>query len=168
MRIRPARVDDLPTLPAIERDAGQMFAAIGMDAVAADEPLPVSVLAEYQRHGRAWVAVDATDAPVGYVIAELLDGNAHIEQVSVRTSSARQGVGGALVEAVAGWASEHGLPAITLTTFAEVAWNAPYYERLGFRTLHEHGLTAGLRAKRTEEAAHGLDRWPRVCMRREL
>ena len=39
----------------------------------------------------------------------------------------------ALIEHVAGWARAHGSPALTLTTFTEVPWNAPYYERLGFR-----------------------------------
>ncbi|NEE42221.1 GNAT family N-acetyltransferase, partial [Streptomyces sp. SID7982] len=39
---------------------------------------------------------------------------------------------------------------------------------IGFRVLAEGELTDGLRAIRAEEAQHGLDRWPRVCMRREL
>jgi hypothetical protein len=43
-----------------------------------------------------------------------------------------------------------------------------YYERLGFRVLADAELTAGLRRKRAEEAAHGLDRWPRMCMLRDL
>jgi hypothetical protein len=47
-----------------------------------------------------------------------------------------------------------------------VPWNAPYYERLGFRRVDD--LTPGLRAIRAAEAARGLDRWPRVAMRRDL
>ena len=56
---------------------------------------------------------------------------------------------------------------LTLTTFAEVPWNAPYYARIGFRVLADAELSPGLRAIRAHEAALGLDRWPRVCMRRE-
>ena len=78
------------------------------------------------------------------------------------------GLGSRLVERVAGWARERGAPALTLTTYAEVAWNAPYYERLGFRRLADDELTPGLRAIRAAEAERGLDRWPRVGMRREL
>ncbi len=37
-----------------------------------------------------------------------------------------------------------GLPALTLTTFAEVPWNAPYYEPCGFRRLAEAEITPGL------------------------
>jgi hypothetical protein len=49
-----------------------------------------------------------------------------------------------------------------------VPWNAPYYERLGFRRLADADLTPGLREIRAEEAAHGLDGWPRLAMRRDL
>lgn len=59
------------------------------------------------------------------------------------------------------------VPALTLTTFAEVPWNAPYYERCGLRPLADAELTGGLREIRAREATYGLDRRPRVCMRRE-
>lgn len=57
-----------------------------------------------------------------------------------------------------------GVPAPTLTTFTDV----PYYRRCGFRTPAEDELGPGLREIRRQEAAHGLDRWPRVCMRRDV
>ena len=48
----------------------------------------------------------------------------------------RRGIGGALIEHVATWAADRGLPAITLTTFAEVSVErAGYYRRRGFETL---------------------------------
>jgi hypothetical protein len=53
-------------------------------------------------------------------------------------------------------------------TFEHVPWNAPYYRRCGFRVLDEREWTPGLRAIREREAVHGLDRWPRVCMRKDL
>jgi hypothetical protein len=58
--------------------------------------------------------------------------------------------------------------ALTLTTYTEVAWNGPYYGRLGFQPLADADLTTGLRRIRAEEAAHGLDQWPRQAMRRDL
>jgi len=166
--IREARTHDLGALQDIERAAGRLFADVGMVEVADDEPFPLAALELYRVAGRAWVAVDADDEPVAYVVAELLDGNAHVEQVSVHPDSSGHGIGRALVERVIDWATERDVPAITLTTFADVPWNAPYYERLDFRTLTEDELTPGLRRKRAEEAAHGLDKWPRVCMRRDL
>ena len=88
--------------------------------------------------------------------------------MSVDHGSARQGLGRSLVEHAGAYARRHRLPALTLTTFADAPWNAPYYERLGFRVLRDDELTPGLREIRRTEAAHGLDAWPRVCMRREV
>lgn len=112
-----------------------------MPEIADDEPLPLDVLARYQQAGRAWVATDATDAPVGYLIADVVDGNLHVEQVSVHPRSARRGVGRRLLDHLADRATATGVPALTLTTFADVPWNAPYYARCGFLTLDDRDLT---------------------------
>jgi GNAT superfamily N-acetyltransferase len=163
-----ASYGELPVLQDIERAAGRCFRDIGMPEIAEDEPLALGELARYQQVGRAWIAADLTDEPVAYLIADLVDGNLHVEQVSVHPRSARRGVGRRLLEHVADHAAANGIPALTLTTFAHVPWNAPYYARCGFRTLDESDLAPGLRALRQREAAHGLDRWPRVCMHRDL
>ncbi|MGW1652177.1 GNAT family N-acetyltransferase [Streptomyces atratus] len=168
MRIRTARRSDLPLLQDIERAAGEPFRALGMSAIADDDPPPLGLLDDYRRAGRAWVAADPDDRPVGYLIADPVDGAAHIEQVSVHPSAARRGLGSTLIDHLTRWAHGRQLGALTLTTFSHVPWNAPYYVRLGFRTLGEAELTDGLRKIRAEEAEHGLDRWPRVCMRREI
>jgi len=145
-----------------------MFRDIGMPEIADDEPPPVEELARFAGAGRAWVAVDTTDAPVGYLLAEPVDDGLHIEQVSVHPRAARRGVGRRLIEYLAGHARAAALPALTLTTFTEVPWNAPYYARCGFVALTDDDLPPGLRAIRAAEAANGLDRWPRICMRREV
>ncbi|MFC8506716.1 GNAT family N-acetyltransferase [Streptomyces sp. NPDC057411] len=170
MRIRVAAPAELPLLQDIERAAGEAFRPLGMDDIADDEPLPLDVLEGYRRAGRAWVAVDAADRPVAYLLSDTVDGAAHIEQVSVHPDAARRGVGRALIEHLAAAAREQGLTALTLTTFTEVPWNAPYYTRLGFRRLAEGDpeFGEGLRAISRAEAAHGLAAWPRVCMRREV
>ncbi|MFJ9679109.1 GNAT family N-acetyltransferase [Streptomyces sp. NPDC101194] len=168
MRIRTARRSDLPLLQDIERAAGEPFRALGMSAIADDDPPALDLLDDYRRAGRAWVAADAGDRPVGYLIADPVEGAAHIEQVSVHPSAARRGLGSTLIDHLAEWAAGRRLEALTLTTFSHVPWNAPYYTRLGFRVLMDTELTDGLRKIRAEEAEHGLDRWPRVCMRREI
>ena len=48
---------------------------------------------------------------------------------------ARRGIGRTLIERAEAWARERGLPALTLTSYVEVPWNGPYYERLGFHYL---------------------------------
>jgi len=166
--IRGAAESDLPVLQDIERAAGLAFADIGMPEIAADEPLTLDELLVYLRGGRAWVCVEAADRPIAYLIAEVLDGSTHVEQVSVHPDHARQGIGRALLDFVAAWSLAQGQSALTLTTFSDVPWNAPYYERCGFRRLSDAEISPGLRAIRAEETERGLDRWPRTCMRRDL
>ncbi|MEU7040589.1 GNAT family N-acetyltransferase [Streptomyces varsoviensis] len=167
-RIRPCFAGDLAVLQDIERAGGLAFHGVGMPEIADDAPPSLDDLARYQEDGRAWVALDERERPRAYLLVDLVDGAAHIEQVTVHPDLARRGVGRALIEHVAEWAAGRGLRALTLTTFSDVPWNAPYYARCGFRALTDDELTPGLRAIRRHEAEHGLDRWPRVCMRREL
>ena len=166
--IRPAGPDDFERIRDIERSAGELFAEIGMVEVANDEPFSDEELASYVSGSRAWAATDDRDQAVAYALVDVVEGCAHLEQVSVHRRHQRQGIGRALVLAVADWARERGMPAITLTTFRDVAWNAPYYERLGFRSLDEAELTPGLIAIRAHEADEGLDPDLRVCMRLDL
>jgi predicted N-acetyltransferase YhbS len=166
--IRPARPDDAPALQEIERLAGEAFRDIGMPEIADSAPLPIDELARSAAEGRSWVALDDAQTPIGYVLVEHVDGNSHIEQVSVRPDHQRAGVGRALVDCVCDRAARSGLPAVTLTTFSNVEWNAPLYRRLGFRVLAEDEIGPELLAVRDTETAHGLDPERRVCMRREL
>ncbi len=57
---------------------------------------------------------------------------------------------------------------MTLTTYRDVPWNAPYYARLGFEVVADEDLGPGLRAVRELEVERGLDRWPRVVMTRHV
>jgi GNAT superfamily N-acetyltransferase len=79
----------------------------------------------------------------------------------------RQGIGTALLERACEWGRARGYPAITLTTYADVPWNAPWYARRGFVEVTDLG--PGLAAERAHEAELGLDAvGPRIVMRRDL
>lgn len=168
IQIRSARPEDGPALQEIELLAGARFRDVGMPEIADHAPFSVDELAGYANDGRSWVAVDDDDSPIGYIAVLVVDGNAHVEQVSVRPDRQGGGVGRALVDRVRAWAGERGIRAITLTTFTDVPWNAPLYRHLGFRALAEDEIGPGLRAIRADEAAHGLDPAKRVCMRLDL
>lgn len=168
MEIRAARANDVERLREIERRAGELFRGIGMDRVADDEPAPGQILQTYVAEGRAFVAVTRGDVPAAYVLIDLVDGAAHVEQVSVDPVFGRRRVGAALLEQVARWATERGLRRVTLNTFDDVLWNRPYYARCGYRLLNAQEVTPGLARLRVREAELGLDAWPRVCMAREL
>jgi GNAT superfamily N-acetyltransferase len=156
----------LVELRTIERLAGARFREVGLDSVAEDEPMSVGALAEYASSGRAWVAVDEADRPVGYILVDVVDGLSHIEQLTVRPDWQRRGVGMSLIWAAAAAADRAGLPhSLTLTTFDGVPWNRPLFERLGFRVLAEGDIGEDLGRVRLAEAARGLDPATRVAMR---
>ncbi|ONI90898.1 GNAT family N-acetyltransferase [Saccharothrix sp. ALI-22-I] len=160
MDLRPARPDELPLLPAIERASGEPFRDFGMPEITDDDPMPLSTL----EHLHVWVAADPH--PVAWVAVEVVDGAAHVEQISVHPDHARRGIGAALLDHVEHWAAARGLEALTLTTFRDIPWNGPYYRRLGFTEVAE--LSPGLRDVVAAEAARGLDPATRVCLRRAL
>ena len=166
--VRPARADELAVLQEIEVAAGARFAEVGMTYISEHDPPPLDRLEHYRRVGRAWVSTDPADRPVGYLIADLLDGNAHIEQVSVHPDVGRRGVGRSLIDHATAWAADRGLRAVTLTTFTEVPWNAPYYARCGFIPVAEGDMGPELAALWAEERERGLARHPRVAMVRPV
>ena len=163
--VRQARPEDVGRLQAIQLAAGDAFRDVGMPAVADSPPLAAESLSGYRRAGRAWVAADEYDEPVGFIVADVVDGCVHIEQVSVHPAHAGQRIGAMLLDHVAAWAAQHELTGMTLITFRGVPWNAPYYERLGFRELAETEVSPGLAALK---AAEGGNVSARVCMLRDL
>jgi GNAT superfamily N-acetyltransferase len=166
--IRPPRRDELEALVAIEREAGALFKTIGMPEIAYDDPGTVPELEPFRADGRAWVAVDADDRPIAYLISAVVDDCAHVEQVSVAPAHARRGLGAALVDYLAAVAAAEGRPAVTLTTFRDVPWNAPYYARLGFHVVAAPDQGPELAALVAEEARRIPGDAPRVAMRRAV
>ncbi|HZU80996.1 MAG TPA: GNAT family N-acetyltransferase [Acidimicrobiales bacterium] len=155
--IRTARPSEYPLLRQIEAASDQLFAQVGIGPLA-------SSLQDDQLAEAAAVFVSGSP-PVGFACLTVVDGEAHLWQLSVLPSAGRQGRGTALVEAVCDWARQQGLPSVTLTTFRDVAWNAPFYARLGFRETDELG--PGLLAVRRHETAIGDDGFGvRIAMRR--
>jgi len=167
-RVRPALPTDSPALREIEMLAGEAFRSIGMEEIADGEPMSVEVLDRYALSGRSWVATDEPDWPVGYVVVDVADRNAHVEQISVHPDYQGRGLGKGLLDTVRAWAIETGRPAITLTTFVDVPWNCPLYEHLGFVVLSEHEVGPELRAIQEHETQMGLDPVTRVCMRKQI
>ncbi|HEY8600797.1 MAG TPA: GNAT family N-acetyltransferase [Thermomicrobiales bacterium] len=163
--IRRAQPAELGQLPAIERAAAAQFRATPFAALA-DAPLSAEEIDPAR--DQIWVAVAPTDEPVGFALVHRLATVAHLHELDVHPAHARRGLGRRLIEAVARWAEGEGLRALTLTTFRDIPWNAPYYARLGFRSVGADELSAELRAISAAEAAAGLPVHERISMRRDL
>lgn len=161
--IRSASAGCEARLQQVERLSGEKFRDVGLPHVADDEPASVDQLRRHIDDTRCWIAA-AGDEIVGYLLIDALDGNAHVEQVSVLPDWQGRGVGRALIDAAVEWALSRRLRSLTLTTFTDVPWNRPLYEHLGFRVMTEQEIGPELRELRDVEATHGLDPETRVCM----
>ncbi|NNL67092.1 MAG: GNAT family N-acetyltransferase [Myxococcales bacterium] len=154
-------------MPEIERAAAALFASSD-EQVEDLEPGEAGWFDAAARKGLLFVAVDADDHPVAFALFERFPESRHLEEIDVHPDVGRQGLGRRLIEAAAAWAREAGERRITLTTFRHVAWNAPYYARLGFRELPPEVWPSAIRQRVAREADDGLDPERRVVMQLEL
>ncbi len=165
--VRAAVEGDVEWARVIEVDAGRRFHEVGLGPVAEDDPPSADELAGHVRAGTMWVA-ELDGEVIGYAVASIVDDHGHLDQVSVTRMASGRGVGTALLDRVCAWASGVGSEWVTLTTFRDVPWNAPYYSRRGFSILDEAELGPELAAVREMERIGGLEVSPRVAMRRRL
>ena len=161
--VRLARADDLPLLADIEDAADQLFTSVFGDV---DWKPP----ADGSRAGRRARHVARGRGAAGGLRprACTLEGAAHLEQIAVHPSTMGQGIGTALLEAACVAAREAGYDELSLTTYADVPWNAPFYAARGFDRRHRPCAVPARSCARSEQAM-GLDRHgPRVVMSRAL
>ncbi len=166
--IHLARQEDLSALPGIEREAAIRFAPYDLALPLSTILTPIESLREGLRADRLWVAADENDSPVGFALAGVVGENAHLDELDVHPAHGQRGLGTALVETVCNWAKASGYHAITLTTLRHIPWNAPWYQRLGFRVLEEHEMSEALCDLLHEEIQRGLPADQRVALRRAL
>lgn len=162
--VRPASRGELCLLPAIEAASDTLLQDVpGTQPGAVDRlPPPTS---EEALHTALQVLV-AGRPPQGFARIEEVGTDAHLEQLSVDPRHAGRGVGRALVEAALAWAREQGYPGMTLCTFADVPFNAPFYRSCGFVVIDPEGELARVREN---ERRLGLDSLgARVAMRKSF
>jgi GNAT superfamily N-acetyltransferase len=165
--IRLATDSDVAIMQAIELDAGELFRGVGLGAIADNPPPTKDVLKSHISERTAWVA-ELDRQVVGYAISSIVDEEGHLDQVSLARSASRQGIGARLIREVCDWSRNLGYRSVTLTTFRDVPWNAPYYAQLGFSVIAGEDCGPELLAIRTSETTAGIDISPRVAMRLTL
>lgn len=165
--VRLAGPEHVDQLPDIERAAATRFGDSLPESVLL-HVTPVDNLVVAQQAGLLWVALEPAGIPVGFAVASICGRRVHLDELDVSPEHGRQGVGSALVEAIEDYALNSGCVEITLTTFRDVPWNAPFYARVGFEVIPEQELDAEVVRRLSDEAALGLDRSRRVAMRKPL
>jgi GNAT superfamily N-acetyltransferase len=117
--------------------------------------------------GTLWVAADA-ETPIGFLTADIVDGELHIDELNTHLDHQRRGIGLMLMNAAVENARHRDLKALTLTTFREIPWNEPFYRSVGFRLLDGVEIGPKLQAMLDKEVEQGLPRAERCAMRKVL
>ena len=153
--LRPSGPTDDHTLEQIEVAADALL----VDRFGAvDWPPPTSSAERASMTGFVLVAEDtpsdADPVVVAFVHVLEIDGQAHLEQLSVHPEYGRRGIGRRLVEAAKAEAGDRGHARLTLRTYVDVPWNAPFYATCGFELSEPD--TPLLRSLVATEEAIGL------------
>ncbi|MET0234924.1 MAG: GNAT family N-acetyltransferase [Kibdelosporangium sp.] len=151
--VRTADAAELPLLAEIEQAADLVFRSVGIVFP------PGTVIDTVQDASQVLVM---GEPPLAFAYCGRLDEHLHLHQIAVHPEHAQRGLGTVLMEAVFERAGSLG---VTLTTFADVPWNGPWYAKLGFVELVSPGPE--LAAVVEGEARAGLaDLGKRVVMYR--
>jgi GNAT superfamily N-acetyltransferase len=167
-RIVPAARHHLGAVPRLEQAAASIFPPEDLPAELRYLVTDHETLREAQKEGRIWVALDPIGDPVGFALADVLDGEAHLDEVDVHPLHARRGIGTRLVETVIDWAESRHFSSLSLLTFRHLPWNARFYEKFGFVPLAENELGPALSEILEQEAHAGIAIANRVGMRCSL
>jgi predicted N-acetyltransferase YhbS len=126
--------------------------------------LPLEFVQQRFQAGPVWVAIDRDNVVVGYAIAREVDNTLYLQQIDVAPEHGRRGIGSALVKTVCDWAKQQAYAIVSLSTFRDVPWNAPFYSKLGFCHVEEAELTTGFQQIRLKELEAGLPISDRVMI----
>lgn len=153
--LRPGRLEDLPALAHIEREAAALFPEetlpSGPVAGRGHDPIYASCVTSC-----LWVAEHLNGEIIGFAAAGVYGRSLHVEEMDVMPAQGRKGVGTALLQHVLRVAWARGHSHVTLTTFAHLAWNAPFYATHGFVRVADFGAYPHLAKVLREEENLGL------------
>ncbi len=175
VQVRLAQPGDVDVLVDIDDDATTLYASYGLDLQAPqDGAFAAFAHAERDRwraaaaRGRVYLAVDAERRAVGFAALDILDHAPYLDQLAVRRTDMRRGIGRLLLAHAMGWAVQRDGSALWLTTYAHLPFNGPYYERLGFVPIPEDACGPDVRQRLEEQRRVLPAPGERVAMRRAI
>lgn len=170
--IRFASLLDIPALIRADRAASELFRPTGLipDMAAIPQSIPADTLAAAIEQGMVLTVTDVQgdiSHPVGFSMTQRREKTLYLHQLSVDPAHGRKGLGAGLVKHVFALAEEYACHSVTLSTFRDVAWNGPFYAKLGFREIPRKKLEHWMLEIERDQAAT-LDVSLRCFMRRSV
>ena len=148
--VRLAQPEDAPSFTAVEEDAAQLLInEPSLSRIPAPPSSEPEAYRELIQKGHCLAAVSEGQI-VGIAAARPIGRELHLHELSVASRFQRKGIGATLLNGVKVDARNVGFRAITLHTYRDIPWNAPFYQRHGFMVLDDLAphprLAAGLEA----------------------
>ena len=162
--IRAAHPHEIALLPQIENAADLRYRRAGLDLVVRMPAHSVASLERGHRRGLLWVASSPINRVVGFALMDIAGDIAWIDQLTVLDRWQGRGIGAALIDRSAATARQRGHEAIYLTTYRNVGWNKPFYERRGFTEVPRGDFSPTLRGQFLSEIRLGHPVWQRALM----
>ncbi|MEZ5938939.1 MAG: GNAT family N-acetyltransferase [Hyphomonadaceae bacterium] len=138
-RIRPARGNEVGELQNIDLVSATLFRGTGLIDFGPlgepSHPIPEDRLRRGFGEGLIWVAVDDQENLAGFALCSDRGEDLYLDQLSVMPRHGRQGLGTRLVRRCLQEAEARSYERVSLSTFRKVAWNGPFYRKLGFREV---------------------------------
>ena len=155
-------------LPGVERASALLFKSCAIDLGLTEDIYEhgnaIGTFEQALHAGHLWVASAPGTAVVGFAMVLRIGAYAHLDELDVLPEHGRRGIGSALLRTVCSWAKENGYRAVTLRTFRDVAWNGPFYQRLGFQVVESSLLSPRHLELESIEQRRGLRTDMRVTM----
>ena len=116
---------------------------------------PADAYRPHLNAGTLWV-VDDGGAPVAFLAGMVHGERLHVDELDVRQDRQGEGLCLRLLAHAADWPRGRGLRTMSLTTFRNIPWNAPFYASAGFRDWPEDEAPPSVRQALMNERARGL------------
>lgn len=162
--IRLARPEDAGAYHEVEEDAARLLAE---EPSLAGIPVPPSTGADEYRAmiaQRHCLTAESDGRVVGFAACRRYGRELHLHELSVAHAYQRKRIGATLLNALKIDARNAGIRAITLHTYRDIAWNAPFYSRHGFEIIKDLDAHPRLAAGQDEAMEFGMPRERRCAM----
>lgn len=161
-----AKNQHIQFFPEIEKAAAQIFSDEDLDPAHKSIVTSIEEFKEGLKEKRLWSVLSSSANVVGFLLADIIDGNFHIKEMDIHPDHGRQGLGAKLLKAAIEDANAKAFNKITLTTFGHLKWNRMFYQKHGFSVVTKVNKGTQLSRILEDEAKQGLKN--RVAMKLDL
>lgn len=176
MHLRAATSTDIPQICHVDTEASLRFGSIQALSDLADGshgPLEPQTVQEWLNKGSIYVVEDGSTL-TGFVAAQPRDSVLYVAELAVLESEQGRGIGSMLLDRIINLARQEARDAgrtsarVSLTTYADVHWNGPWYRKRGFREVEPESVGSWhVEKARQDDSDLARPGFRRCCMLRE-